>query len=413
MSNLSDRDYRARFYAAVDQRQGADERQRRYYVPIYDRPELAKHDVVATLRDAIDFTVAESVQLLSGFRGSGKTSELLRLRDQLDAAGYKTVYLDIEDYFNTELPMDLGAFPIALAAGFAGSIGERDREPVGRRLLEFVKRLQLEPKLKIDTPAGVSIELAASLRDDESFRHEIATAIRSNRRSFRQGLHQYFREVAAAVSPDRGTVFLVDSIDHFRGRLETFHQVRESVERAFSELTDELCLPGLHVVYTVPIYVKSPLGVRHDILNLKVADKDGSPFAPGIEAMTEVLTKRAPEGDLDRLTGGRTGRLIQGSGGLFRDLLRLPGQVLLNARTLPADDDAFSRAELTLRSDYEMALTREHVDLLRGIATSHEFVPAAEEWSSAYDLIASGAVLRYPNGQLAWYGVHPLLEPLL
>lgn len=270
MTLTGDREYRSQFYVAVDQRQGADARQAAYYVPIYQRPELAKNDIVATLRDAIDFTLGESVQLLSGFRGSGKTSELLRLKHQLDQAGYETVYMDIEDYFNTELPMDLGAFLVALAAGFASSVavGEK-KDSVGRRLLAFLKRVKLEPTLTVDTPAGVSVELAASLRDDDSFRAGVTKAIRTNRRTFREELHTYFREAAADLSVDRGTVFLVDSIDHFRGRLETLHAVRESVDRAFSELAEDLCLPGLHVVYTVPIYVKSPLALRHDILNVR------------------------------------------------------------------------------------------------------------------------------------------------
>lgn len=116
---------------------------------------------------------------------------------------------------------------------------------------------------------------------------------------------------------------------------------------------------------------------------------------------------------MDRLTDARTERVIAQSGGLFRDLLRLTGQLLLNARTLPASDDAFSRAELTLRNDYEMTLSREHMDLLREIAKSHEFIPATNQWPDAFDLITSGAVLRYPNGEHAWYGVHPLLKPLL
>ena len=84
---MDDRAYRKAFYPAVDVQQGIDPRQREYYVPIYERPEMRAYDLVPKLRDAIDFSVAESVQLLSGFRGCGKTSELLRLKGELEGLG--------------------------------------------------------------------------------------------------------------------------------------------------------------------------------------------------------------------------------------------------------------------------------------------------------------------------------------
>jgi hypothetical protein len=40
-------------------------------------------------------------------------------------------------------------------------------------------------------------------------------------------------------------------------------------------------------------------------------------------------------------------------------------------------------------------------------------LPAKNEWPDVADLMASGAVLRYPNGTQPWFGVHPLLLPLL
>ncbi len=276
VATLSDREYRAQFYVAVDQRQAADQRQRRYYVPIYDRSELSHYDIVATLRDAIEFTPTESVHLLSGFRGSGKTSELMRLKDQLTEVGYRVVYMDIEDHFNTELPLESGALPIALAAGFASAVGAEQRQAVGERLRSFLARIRIEPTLGVDA-AGLSAEVTARLRDDDSFRNQVAEAMRTNRRAAREAMHEFFRAVAADLTVDRGTVFLVDSIDHYRGRAETFHEVRDSVNRTFSELADELCLPMMHVVYTVPVYVRSPLGLRHDVLNIKVADPDGTP----------------------------------------------------------------------------------------------------------------------------------------
>jgi hypothetical protein len=215
------------------------------------------------------------------------------------------------------------------------------------------------------------------------------------------------------VPGDRGTVFLVDSIDHFRGRMDLFHQVRESVDRVFSELAEDLRLPGMHVIYTVPVYVKSPIATRNDVLNIKVTTPDDQPHQAGLAALRAVLTRRAPGGDLERLTAGQSDRLLISSGGLFRDLLRLTGHLLLTTSGLPASGEAFDSAEQVVRNDYEMTLSREQLDLLRDIRMTHRLTPANDQWADAIDLMTSGAILRYPNAKQAWYGVHPLLVPLL
>lgn len=410
---MSDRDYRKAFYAAVDQRQALDDRQAKYYVPIYDLPALQHLDLVGRMRDAIEFRPTQSVQLLSGFRGSGKTSELLRLRDDLSASGYLTAFMDIDDYTNTELPLDLAILPVALAAGFATALGRTQGDGPIRRLWDFLKRVRVE----VDATAAVDVgliqaELKGVVRDDQSFARRAREAFTQNRRAFREEFHRFFADCTEGIDAGNGVVFIVDSIDHFRGRAETFEEVRESVERAFSELAEDLRLPGIHVVYTVPVYVQAPnLEVRQDVLNVRVADKSGDPDPIGLDAMRQVLARRAPGGDLDRL-GPAVDRLLLHSGGLFRDLLRLTGLTLLQAKQLPPAAQAMDQADALLRNDYRTTLSQEQVQLMRQVQQTHDLIPTVEQWPDAMSLIASGALMRYPNGNEPWYGVHPLLWDL-
>ena len=51
---------------------------------------------------------------------------LLRLKRELDHDVYFPVYFDVEDYFNTELPLEAGTFLVALAAGFVDNLKEVD-----------------------------------------------------------------------------------------------------------------------------------------------------------------------------------------------------------------------------------------------------------------------------------------------
>lgn len=413
MTELSDRDYRRDFYRAVEQRQATDLRQGQYYVPIYESPMLKPYDVVSTLRDGIEFSVGESVQILSGFRGSGKTSELMRLQNELRRDGFAVVYLDIEDYFNTELPVESAAFELALAAGFAERAQDQQAtRPTNHdypgRLRNFFSRLDID----LGFAAG-PIDIKASLRDDESFRKQVADALKNNRRKFREELHNFFVESANAINNALGVVFIVDSIDHFRGRAEKFQDVRESVEMLFSEGAEDLQIPGMNVIYTVPVYVQPALGLRRDVLNIKVREKDGSPCQAGLDALRAVLEKRAPHGDMQRLLGGEVERVITNSGGLIRDLLRLVSEIALVSTSLPVSEAELLRAESTVRANMQLSLSQEQVAILRTVRVQNELIPTKDGWPDATDLMARGAVLRYPNGQQPWFGVHPLLLPLL
>jgi hypothetical protein len=413
MTVASDRDYRRDFYRAVEQRQATDARQGQFYVPIYDHPMLKPQDVVSTLKDGIEFSVGRSVQILSGFRGSGKTSELLRLQAELRRDGFAVVYLDIEDYFNTELPVESAAFELALAAGFAeGAQSQQafkpDRADYWQRLRTFFSRIDVE----VGVRTGL-LDVKASLRDDPTFRSRIRHALSTNRRKFREELHNFFAESAAAIDNPLGVVFIVDSIDHFRGRAERFQEVRESVEMLFSEGVEDLVLPGLNVIYTVPVYVQPALGLRRDVLNIKVAEKDGTPCEAGLQALRDVLAKRAPGGDMQRLLGRDVDRVLADSGGLIRDLLRLVSEIALVATALPVSEAELLRAESTVRANMQLSLSQEQLVILKGVREKNELIPTKDGWPDATDLMARGAVLRYPNGQQPWFGVHPLLRPLL
>ena len=64
------------------------------YEPLYNAETLqaGESDPVELMAWSIESTPGESVQLLSGFRGTGKTTELRRLQRRLEADGYCVVF---------------------------------------------------------------------------------------------------------------------------------------------------------------------------------------------------------------------------------------------------------------------------------------------------------------------------------
>jgi len=420
----SDRDYRKTFYSALNVHQGAqmlseEEEFERYYVPIYaqfDGP--AGPDLVAEIATAIDFTAGGSVQLLSGYRGAGKTTELLRLKRELDREVYLPVYFDIEDYFNTELPLEAATFLVGLAAGFVDNCEEIDglKQNLYHRVQTFFQRLDIDAEFSTSVSGGpASLDLRATLRDDESFRAQVKAALESNRKTFKEEMHAFFNDLENSLPGNRTPVFIVDSIDHYRGRSSTFDEVRDSVEALFSHYASELALPGMHVVYTVPVYVK-PTGWGGEVwpvLNVKVRERSGEDCQEGIDLLRQVLAKRAPDGDVERLLGSEVDRVIRTSGGLFRELFRLVSGLLFKNGPLPVRPEDVDQVERQQRSQAVAGLTQEQWEILRQVKETQQLIVPRELTSEAWTLQALGYVLCYRNGTVDWWGVNPLLEPLL
>ena len=391
----------------------------RYYVPIYAQPDgPAGPDLVAEIATAIDFTAGGSVQLLSGYRGAGKTSELLRLKRELDREVYIPVYFDVEDYFNPELPLEAGTFLIGLAAGFVDNLKEVDglKQKLYDRIRTFFQRLNIDAELNASISGGrASLDLRATLRDDESFRAQVKKALESNRKTFKEEMHAFFSDLVNDLPENKTPVFIVDSIDHYRGRSSTFDEVRDSVEVLFSHYASELALPGMHVVYTVPVYVK-PTGWDGDIwpvLNVKVRERNGEDCREGIDLLRQVLVQRAPDGDVERLLGTEVDRVIRASGGLFRELFRMVSGLLLKNGPLPVRSEDVDQVERQQRSQAVAGLTQEQWEILRQVKETQQLIVPRELTSEAWTLQALGYVLCYRNGTVDWYGVHPLLERLL
>lgn len=96
------------------------------YVPLYQDPEMVQFDPVDALARAISWTHGESVQLLSGFRGTGKSTELRRLKHRLESTGYIVVLCDMEQYLNLSTPIDVTDFLLAVCGGLNEELSRRE-----------------------------------------------------------------------------------------------------------------------------------------------------------------------------------------------------------------------------------------------------------------------------------------------
>jgi hypothetical protein len=92
-----------------------------YYVPILEA--TPNKDPILHLWQRLDLAVSESVHLLTGFRGNGKSTELRRLKAKLEADPVNRVFLvDMAEHLNTAQPLELSDFLLSLMA----ALGEQD-----------------------------------------------------------------------------------------------------------------------------------------------------------------------------------------------------------------------------------------------------------------------------------------------
>ncbi|MCB9684916.1 MAG: hypothetical protein H6738_15640 [Alphaproteobacteria bacterium] len=405
-----------------------------WYVALYQDEELAASDPVEQLATAIEWSALESTHLFSGFRGTGKSTELRRLRARLRRTGRHVVVLcDMVDTLNLGSPVDAVDFLIGVAGAFGDALDadpdllghDPGRESYWARAVGLFRTLDVE----VGGNLGVaSATLKTNLRKDPTFRERLREWMDGRLGALVDDVHDYLKSCVAALRRKHGddveVVLLLDSIEQIRGTsFGHAESVYSSVEALFSNHAESLRFEDIHVVYTVPPWLKirSPgiageYGGMQLLPCVRVRDRaTGEPFRPGLDALERVIGRR---GDWKRVLGtrARLDRLLLASGGYLRDLLRLLQAVLREARNreLPVGDDVVELALHEVRNSY-LPLARHDAAWLAEIHASGnpelDVHRADGDEANLYDLsrfFDTHLVLCYRTLE-EWYDVHPLL----
>jgi hypothetical protein len=87
------------------------------YEPIHEQ--MNEDDPVAIMQSRIELADVQTMQLYSGFSGSGKTTELFRLRRNLREQGYVVLYADADSYVNYVEPLTIADMLMVAAGAFS------------------------------------------------------------------------------------------------------------------------------------------------------------------------------------------------------------------------------------------------------------------------------------------------------
>lgn len=401
------------------------------YVPLEQLPgQVMGPDAVKLLCRTITMTTPGEAFFLTGLRGSGKTVQLLRLKQDLQRRGFAVVMFSAEDYLNMHEPLNVVDVLFFLVGAISdqaveNELIERGDSATSRgwsRLWQWLSDLPSRTDLTgvevSTTLLGTKASLKAELRRDPAFVAQLRDFFRGRLGELVEQANNIVGELVDEMRQRwcngewKGLVVIVDSLDHNRAvDSEKFQQVRRALVNLFDKDYDNLRLTGCRTVFTLPMYVQiSAAKALRRVTNLRVTDRDRKPNNEGVAAARNVLLHRAPGHKLDHLLGDdAVQRLVLESGGHLRILLGLVMEVVTQAESLPVDDATVTAAIQQVRNGM-LPLADDQRAMLRRVAASHELPLASQDdWDVVATLLDQHFVLGYQNGE-PWYDVHPLLH---
>ncbi|WAS96937.1 hypothetical protein [Nannocystis punicea] len=420
------------FYQALDDRPLDPVVDKALYEPLYAKNSSAPSDPVNELQTTIEWEAVQSAQLFSGFRGTGKSTELHRLKRQLEKNGSVVVLCDMRDYLNLSTELDVSDFLLAAAGAFGDELAKDPvmsgqdviREGYWTRFCNFLTRTQIEVSalgLSAGTPA-LKAELKLNLREDPTFRQRLQDRLKGHLGALVKDVHGFFGECITAIrkahsDDSQRVVMLLDSVEQIEGTSVNAPKVADSLEIVFRAHSNALKIPYLHVVYTVPpwLKIKAPgvAGLYREaqlIPCVKVRHEHGEKCQAGLDELERIVARR---GDWRRLLGddrAALDELLLASGGYLRDLFRILQTVLRLARheRLPASPAIRALALDDVRNSY-LPIANDDARWLCRVDESH--TTQLDDQEKLRDLARfynNHLVLTYRNGH-EWVGVHPLI----
>jgi len=391
-------------------------------------------DPVQELADQIDFAESAGAYLFTGNRGTGKTTELLRLAKILSEYKCEVFYVDMSEYLNMAQRIEISDFLISVLGGFSEKLGDRfgddpSRQGFFERVWNF---LNAEVKFEeIKLPAG-PLEFKAALNQNPTFKD----ALQKRTRGYVEQLVKQAREFALEAvgrvrdqrqDAGRKVVVIVDSVERLRGIGDAadVREVFKSAETLFASHADKLRFTGLTMVYTVPPYLQALAGGLgafyaggrvyslpsvHIYESCPTAGELPKVHEAGLKKMRDIVSFRYPEWS-DFLSETQLLRLAQNSGGDLRDYFRMLRLAIARAPAhgLPLSDGILADAEDAVRGDM-MPIAADDRAWLARIAASHEpELPSLDDLPDFARLQQGKYLLHYRNGT-DWYDVHPLLR---
>lgn len=386
-------------------------------------------------------------QLFTGHIGCGKSTELLRLKAELEQKGFYVVYFESTQDLDMA-DVDVSDILLAIARQVTDSLETLNirLQPRGFKALlkdaaDFLNIEELGGEVSVPglgkvtaSNKGIEFSLAqgigkitAKTKDNINLRRRLRQHLEPQTNTILQSINEELLAPAIAQLKQQGKaglVVIVDNLDRVDARPRPSGRLQP--EYLFIDRGEQLRRLNCHVVYTLPLALifsnesetlKHRLGggVPPAVLPMvPVQTRDGSDYEPGMELMRQMVLARAfPEVDesqrqdlIPKLFDSHAtlDRLCRISGGHVRNLL-----AFLYA-CLREQDPPWSREllEKVIRHDRDrllLPIDEQEWQLLYQVVQQQN-VKGEKEYQI---LLRNLWLLEYRDDQGCWFGINPVL----
>jgi hypothetical protein len=418
----------SRIYQAFDPAPLKANQQTTCYVELGPvRGEPAEKTVAQRLAQQIRLANKPTCQLLSGHRGSGKSTELFRLQHELGQGPkkYFVVYCDVDESLNRS-DMDFTDLLLVVVRQLALQV----HQATGIKLKPgyFQDRfLELKDFFTSDVDFS-SLELSDGL-------NKIVGSLRSsgvNRKTVRsamepkvESLIEAAKDVISEAKQQLGVkgfadlVIVIDNLDHLVRRTGEGGEDYPG-ENLFIRRAPEMRRFNCHVVYTIPLALAFSLHEqeltrlydhRTPIVGLtKLRDRQGQAYLPGIERFREVIKRRlefAQARESDVFAGDPVReQLIGMTGGQLQVLCITVRAALVFG--LPITGEVLDELKREERHAFARWLKLAHWRMIDGIRHGNQPMPNEENAQTLRELIEGRGLLYHKNAD-EWWAVNPVI----
>ncbi|NJP08795.1 MAG: AAA family ATPase [Leptolyngbyaceae cyanobacterium RU_5_1] len=402
--------------------------------------------IIQELKDNITFFSpdAPTCVLFTGHIGCGKSTELLRLKAELEQEGFHVVYFESSEDLEMA-DVDIGDVLLAIAKRVSESLEKAKVSPQAkgfRALLDSTMKVlmtEIDLKAKAKLP-GLEAELSSSGEMSLSAGIAELTVVAKNDQTLRERLNQYLgpqkNKLLDAINQEllepaiaqlkrlgkKGLVVIVDNLDRVDNRAKSFGRPQQ--EYLFIDQSECLTRLSCHLVYTMPLALKfsseyGNLTQRYEepkvLPMVPIQFQDGSTCEDGMALLRQMVLARAfPDLDADQRLEKihevfdqpeALDRLCCASGGHVRDLLRMLNDWIKKGRQLPLKSETLEEVIRSRRNEMVMPVSDQEWELLRQVRRRKK-VSGDQGYQT---LIRSRLVFEYRDRGESWFDVTPIL----
>lgn len=365
--------------------------------------------------------------LLLGHRGCGKSTELNRMTERLEQAGYyvRTIKcstdLDLFNIVHSDLFILMGEALLEIAEESDCEIGQNLLENIEEFWMEGTETLVIQEAQDDILGTGTAVETKGIFAGILNIFAQIKTELRFNeetRKEYRRRISvrssEWIRilgQVSEAITDKtdgKRPIIIFEDLDRLNP---------EDAWKVFYNYAAILSGMKFPVIYTFPIALSYDVRfsamesyfITKTLPMIKIETIEGQPFKAGINIIGQIVEKRASRALFEENV---LEKMIQYMGGSLRDLFRV-----INAAAKRAERRNSQRIAL---EDADYALEEEKTSLTRRIEQKdYQFLlniyqgnkERIEDKEMLLRMLQASVVLEY-NGK-RWHNVHPLVVKFL